>query len=978
MLKCVIQNLLLALKSSFIAYVPLSILLVCYPGWTRTPEAEVKYHVQQLVEENTAPVDRVNAASALGNPTLGDKVAVTALIKALKQDPEAAVRISATAALQHRSLTKDRDSLLTLVESAVPALISTLDKQQEFRSDVRARAADALGKIIWQARQHAGLQEQDEPIGRVVSALLSTLKDKTQEVQVRARAAYALGWMGSSAKISVSTLIDVLDDEKENDILRARAADSLGHSELNAVSDSRAVLALIKALAKKNEVGLRASAVSALGTIKADRELAVPALITVLKEDTEAQVRERAVYALGGFGNDTRSTSALINVLKDETQEEGIRATAASALRVMASNFQTTLPLDAISVLVNALKNGSSEIRANAAYALESTHSSDARTVVPALIDLLKDKKKQVQVNAHYALEQVVLRFQNEGKTAPLSKLDRFILDAEKSSKAMREAGFSTATVDRSLESLRLQRQSRILDRVLEWLYKNPWSLGLAFYFVSLPLLWGIIFWLRPLWLLKINKAFVPLLSVEVPSPIVGAFKITLQTVPYITFFAFFRYRHRVLDAWVTKYLEPTQAAFQKKDTVRSHITRIPIPLNLDEQTISNLTSQDLRSTFSRNPSYILIWGEGGSGKTSLACQLAWWAISSEKTKRLCRHPMIPVLIEFDIDLDVAASEQPFIRSISRQLYSLIGKAEPIPKELLEHLLRQRRVLVIVDRLSEMSEDTQKKIKFGDPDFPVNALIVTSRIKEVFNVEPKTTIEPQRLKSASLSVFIDSYLKLQKKRNSFSDVDYFEACRRLSQMIGQRNITVLLAKLYADQMIVTKNNQSDRSLPVTDNIPDLMLSYLNAVNRSMEGTSKLDNRTVHRDMGVIAWNCLKDTYQPRPADYDTVLASLGDNAETHLQYLEKRLRLVKILEPTQDKVQIVLDPLAEYLAGLYVLNYYGNDEEKWHNFLETVDLMKNRQALIKGFLLAVQDCCIAKGMDAKTPSFVLDELKKRI
>ncbi|MBD0388113.1 MAG: HEAT repeat domain-containing protein, partial [Nostoc sp. C3-bin3] len=906
-----------------------------------------------------------------------NEIAVKILIQALKRDPETAVRISAAVALGQRSSTRHRDSLLMLFELAVPDLIDILNKPREFRSDIRARVADALEKIIVQAQRYAGLQEDDEKIKRVVSALLSILKNKHEESEVRARAAYALGRIGKLAKLSVPTLISILDNETENPILRARSADSLGQSKLNAVSDSKAIHSLTKAaIEQNNDVGIRLSAVSALGTIKADIKLLVPVLIKVLENDHELQVRERAAYALGTVGNDLRAVFALISVLKNETQKEGIRATAASALREMASNSGTTLQLDATSTLLKVLNNESSEIRANAAYALESANTSQTKTVIPALLGLLKDNVQQVRVNAVNALEKVILRCQDEGKTASILELEQFISDAEKSSKAVKEVGFSTEKIDRSLESLKLQRQSRLLDRVLEWLHKNPWSLGLFFYFVILPLLWGIIFWLRPLWLLKINKAIDPLISTELPSSITGGFKITIQAVIHITFFAFFRYQNRVLDAWVAEYLEPTQAVFKKKDTVRSHITRVPIMVNVDDQAISNFTSQHLQPTFSRNPSYILICGEGGAGKTSLACQIAQWAMSSEKTERLCSHPMLPVLIEFETDLDVVISEQPLIRSISRQLNTLIGEAEPIPEELLKHLLRQRRVLVIVDRLSEMSEDTQKKIKFRDPDFPVNALIITSRIKEVFNVEPKTTIEPQRLKSVSLSAFMDSYLKLQKKRNNFSDADYFDACRRLSLMVSQRNITVLLAKLYANQMIATKDSEADQSLPVTDNIPDLMLNYLNELNRSVGEIGKLDDRTVHRDMQVIAWNCLKETYQPRTAKRDAVLVSLGNDAESHLEYIENRLRLVKIVQPAQDKVQIVLDPLAEYLAGLYLLDYYGDDKQKWRNFLETADSMKALEP-IKGFLLAVLDCCIAKGVDNKIPNFVIDELNKR-
>ncbi len=96
----------------------------------------------------------------------------------------------------------------------------------------------------------------------------------------------------------------------------------------------------------------------------------------------------------------------------------------------------------------------------------------------------------------------------------------------------------------------------------------------------------------------------------------------------------------------------------------------------------------------------ILIWDEGGIGKTSLACQLAQWSMSDDRTKRLCRHRMIPVLIEQELDFKVNEGKDPFREAIRGQLQALVDSAEPLSDDFIEKLLRQRRVLVIVDRTS--------------------------------------------------------------------------------------------------------------------------------------------------------------------------------------------------------------------------------------------------------------------------------------
>lgn len=200
-------------------------------------------------------------------------------------------------------------------------------------------------------------------------------------------------------------------------------------------------------------------------------------------------------------------------------------------------------------------------------------------------------------------------------------------------------------------------------------------------------------------------------------------------------------------------------------------------------------------------------------------------------------------------------------------------------------------------------------------------------------------------------------------------------------MVGQRNITVLLAKLYAEQLIVAKEDTSPDQLP--DNIPDLMLSYLNELNRNVTG-DKLSDRTVHQAAKTLAWECLKRTFRPTSAKRENALAMLsagitalnGDTAESHLKYLETRLRLIQTIGPAQDQIRFSLDPLAEYLAGLYLLDVYGKDEQLWQQFLQDAAAMPGAPESIKGFLLAVRDCCLAKGKEAKIPDFVAEELGK--
>ena len=101
--------------------------------------------------------------------------------------------------------------------------------------------------------------------------------------------------------------------------------------------------------------------------------------------------------------------------------------------------------------------------------------------------------------------------------------------------------------------------------------------------------------------------------------------------------------------------------------------------------------------------------------------------MSEASDERLGHQLMIPVLIEHELDTE---SEQPLVDAIKRQLQILTKQAESISDDLLARLLRQQRVLVIIDHLSEMSQSTRTQIKQGQSYFPMNALVVTSRLKE--------------------------------------------------------------------------------------------------------------------------------------------------------------------------------------------------------------------------------------------------------
>lgn len=497
---------------------------------------------------------------------------------------------------------------------------------------------------------------------------------------------------------------------------------------------------------------------------------------------------------------------------------------------------------------------------------------------------------------------------------------------------------------------------------------------------ILIPLLMSLylgVLWFYPLWLLVLPGEF------HIPKTIITP-KVKLS----IAILLFLKYRPRVLDAWVEKHLEIFEKKFLENNTVEERKDYVSIPVELNGREIDELTVETLSELLKTDKQVrLLIWGEGGSGKTTIACHIAKWAMQKQYQPRaLAKHLMLPVLIEKEID-NTGDGIKPIMEAIMSEIQELSNNEQMTVNELLvKQLLQQRRILLILDRYSEMSQETQEKINPDLKEFPANALIVTSRIEENFrgiNIK----IQTLRFDGGKLAYFMEQYLKECSKWYLFAadQEEFLEECAQLARIVGeQKSITVLLAKLYTEKMINSKedNFTSESSL---DNIPDLILNHLEKLNRQGERETNNKYPTVKQDAQLIAWKCLEKNYRPSHAEREAVVKAfelLGRNdAVLCLEYFEQHLRLLKSIgygkkRKDRSKIHFTLDPLAEYLAALYLVQEKcQDDEEKWREFLLTTEEKLGKEE-IKGFLLALRDCCLAKGSEVRVPSFVPDEIGK--
>jgi HEAT repeat protein len=879
--------------------------------------------VDALTKPDPDPLVRANAAWSLGQIDMPVREAdndekqktVKALIQAVKSTN---VNIGQTAA----------QSLVKMYDTAVPELTLRLNADED--ANFKWNVARILGEIGEGAKD-------------AVPTLTRLLNDDEQDPNLRGAAAWAIGKIGTDAKAgtqnvrqTVSVLKNSLANKDDDPNVRSNAAWALGRIGPDVKPDGArfpdAIASELGAALADMDPDIRRNSVWALGQIDPDPKKSSPGLAETLQMDHDPRVRAEAALALGRLGSLGRDEGhrvhALAEALKNDT-DSAVRRLAAVALGQIGGASQA---------------------------AIDELAKASEKPEHP-------EKEKEQDKNARFAAAEGLVKIANaltsQGATGATEPLEKVAAGLEKN-----DYRLYAAQVKGDVRTLRSLLWFNRVKGVLNWIQRYRAEVLVICGYICF---WFLLYWKNPYLIFRINEALKPYVGQKLPNFFGGI------PLSYLVLGGLFHYRPRVLDAWVAVHIGSARTKFLKKLTVDQRDVHVDLPVFVDGVATSALSAAILQSCFESNRNCVLISGEGGSGKTSLACQVCKWAMSDDAGGRLGKHPMISVLLDLD-NAEASNGHDILVEAVRTELRYLIDPAEAPSEELVEKLMENRRILVVVDGYSEMSEVKRNSLRPGSVRFAARALIITSRLEESPAGVDLTVIKPMRVQGDHLSTFMEAYLVQRGKKDLFDDAEYFDDLGKLSRMVGERDITVLLARLYAEQMIAAKEVRSNERLP--ENIPDLMLEYLNALNRKAL-QKRLDDRVVHRVAKIIAWECLTQTFRPMPAITDRVVQRLDGEVpviEERLKFLEGSLRLVQTVGAGRDRIRFTLDPLAEYLAALKVMEDLAQDEQGWRHFLARAASAPGAPEAIRGFLLAVRDCCLVKGGEVGVPNFVSGEL----
>jgi formylglycine-generating enzyme required for sulfatase activity len=439
-------------------------------------------------------------------------------------------------------------------------------------------------------------------------------------------------------------------------------------------------------------------------------------------------------------------------------------------------------------------------------------------------------------------------------------------------------------------------------------------------------------------------------------------------------------YTPQELQTWVECHHSDLEKAFLTTPTVSQREVHVPLeveflPNGSGQAPAALLQPADVAPLLADGPARILlISGDGGAGKTSLAFAIARWWLKGEPGEVV----RLPVLIETGLGEG---------ETVAQKVRGWLGDhlGEPPGLELVEALLRGRRLVPILDHVSELAPAARQRLLAG---LPPGLVLATSRSEEdSWTGRALSQIKPRPIALDRLQTFFVEYLKAGGRGELLRDDELVPAQNQLRRIVGDKPITALLAQMFIDDVIANRA----RGL-LAGSVPQLMLSYVRRIDTPADPVQRQRaGLTIDRDLVQRALKRLalashqqegvdgEPAYQPREFSRGLAKATLmlaepdglamtALKAEALLAYLSE-LRL--LIHPGEDtsELRFPLDPLADYLAALArleVLESFSRSAGQTVAWEGLLGALERRQAKgedlsrARGFFLALRDAALER------------------
>ncbi len=435
------------------------------------------------------------------------------------------------------------------------------------------------------------------------------------------------------------------------------------------------------------------------------------------------------------------------------------------------------------------------------------------------------------------------------------------------------------------------------------------------------------------------------------------------------------------LDLWIDLHKDILEAALKRTDLYKKSQGYMELPVRLDHPVGGELFKepqpQSFQPLFRGARCVVSIVGEGGTGKTMLVSRLAQMAFASKVEERLMPHRSIPVALEGELD--------DLVESTSHILKEMLG-VETIDLRLVEALLKRKRLLVIIDALSERSQDTQGYVtSLFEKGVPVNVLITTSRLMPDFGSTAVRYCWPEILDEGRVVKFIGDYLRSKDSYSEFKGRPTVNLAERVLTVVesgGERlSVTPLLLKWYLENAISrvqsTGSLKAIETLPLS--IPEIILEYLRGINPEDNGTeSEISEELLIEGAQILAHCSLGDNCIPKDFRRDVTEQEFTNHPrfEQSAQMIDRFIANGILAQRTTGDTQFLrftFNPMAEYLGAMYsIKTSLPGQPEQWNQWVGSLQDLEGYPRNIKGFLVALEECCRIYQNDYNIPLLFLD------
>jgi len=317
--------------------------------------------------------------------------------------------------------------------------------------------------------------------------------------------------------------------------------------------------------------------------------------------------------------------------------------------------------------------------------------------------------------------------------------------------------------------------------------------------------------------------------------------------------------------------------------------------------------------------------------------------------------------------------------AIAGSLRTMFG-GDDLDRELISRLLKTKRLLVIVDGLSERATSTQDAVRTLFERMDIGALVITARQEYDFGSKSSFVLTPRPIAGGDLTHFIEDYFAQPSVHEDLSARQAATVARSVLRVFTERpawrEVTPLIATLVAEQAADSWRRGTVRN-PVVASALDAVLAYVVRLNpKGSASAGAITDDVVIAAARQIANCCLGDTFTPKEFFSDAAQRAveedrgLGDAAS-----IVDRLIQNGVLEEDAHLgtsfLRFSLEPVAEYLAAMYWLDQLRSDNGGWDKLLQKLRAAPGFPEGTQGFCAALEECVASHGAQFNVPPLVL-------